>query len=647
METINTILGELTYADLDQWAGEKIRTRGKSYIKRVEGLHRTPNDELVAWVSGTEEYATLVHLDAAGEHEWFCTCPYDWGPCKHAVAVILVAAQQVKQKQDIPLLAEDDDLYLVLFGEQDDETGWEEELEDEPTTGKPKKKKGEKPKLRKLLDAKSREDLLDLLVTLAADYPQVERDLLEAEQLRNGRIDPLIRSLRKEIKNLASEPAWQSHWDDEGSIPDYSHVRQQFKTLLTAGHADALLDLGDELWREGTYQVGHSDDEGETAGAIGECLDIVLQALPQSSLSPSEQLLWVIDRLQEDEFSLLESGEKVLKDPIYTQVHWRKVTAVLEEQMAATGKSQSPDSTGTYRRKSLMNRLIQAYKQSGCPEKILPLLEREADACQNYAQLVEALLAAGNRKQARQWCIRGFARTMKDAPGIASSLQKKLRHMAEEEQQSDLVAAYRAHDFFNAASLETYKELRKAAEKVGAWPTIRDTALRFLETGHRPDLPGKGGEATDWPLPEPEVMWPLEKEQRGYQRFPNHETLIDIAIAEKRFDEVVALYQALKKTGRVGWHTDPKVAKAVAKTHPEMALGIWRGIVDGLIAQVKPKLYIEAGGYLRLMHKVYEANKCLGDWQGLLAELRRTHKAKRRLMEVLDTLSNTSKKIIG
>ena len=84
----------------------------------------------------------------------------------------------------------------------------------------------------------------------------------------------------------------------------------------------------------------------------------------------------------------------------------------------------------------------------------------------------------------------------------------------------------------------------------------------------------------------------------------------------------------------------------MAKTHPETALGIWRGIVDGLIAQVKPKLYIEAGGYLRLMHKVYEANKCLGDWQGLLAELRRTHKAKRRLMEVLDTLSNTSNKII-
>lgn len=647
MTTITTLLGELTYADLDQWAGEKIRTRGKSYIKQVDGLHRTPNDELVAWVSGTEEYATLVRLDAAGEHEWFCTCPYDWGPCKHAVAVILAAAQQVKQQQDLPLLTEDDDLYLVLFGEQDDETGWEEELEDEPASVEAKENKGKKTKLRKLLDAQSREELLDLLVALAADYPQVERDLLEAEQLRNGQIEPLIRSLRTEIKNLASEPSWQSRWDDQGSIPDYSHVLQQFKTLLAAGHADALLDLGDELWRAGTYQVGHSDDDGETAGAIGECLDIVLQALPQSSLPPSEQLLWVIDRLQEDEFSLLQSGERVLHDPAYTQVHWRKAAAVLEQWMAGKGRSQSPDSTGTYRRESLMNRLIQAYKQSGCPEKILPLLEREADACQNYAQLVEALLAAGHRQQARQWCLRGFARTMQEAPGRAANLQQKLRQMAEEEKQSDLAAAYRAQDFFNAASLATYQELRKAAEEAGAWPTVRDRALRFLDTGHRPDLPGKGGAATDWPLPEPEVMWPPEQGQRGYQRFPNHETLIDIAIAETRCDEVVALYQALKKTGQVGWHTAPKVARAVAQTHPEVALGIWRGIVDGLIAQVKPKLYIEAGGYLRRMHQVYEANQRLADWQGLLAELRRTHKAKRRLMEVLDTLADTSKKIIG
>ena len=98
---------------------------------------------------------------------------------------------------------------------------------------------------------------------------------------------------------------------------------------------------------------------------------------------------------------------------------------------------------------------------------------------------------------------------------------------------------------------------------------------------------------------------------------------------------------------RLGWFGGDKVAKAVAKSHPGVALEIWRGLVDGLIAQVKPKSYVEAGGYLRLMHKVYEAGNRQGEWLALLAELRRIHKAKRRLLEVLDALSGASKKIVG
>lgn len=88
MKTLNTLLSELSYGDLDQWAGEKINSRGKTYIKQVDGLCRTGQGELAAWVSGAEEYATLVRLDEEGDHDWFCTCPYDGSPCKHAVAVM-------------------------------------------------------------------------------------------------------------------------------------------------------------------------------------------------------------------------------------------------------------------------------------------------------------------------------------------------------------------------------------------------------------------------------------------------------------------------------------------------------------------------------------------------------------------------------
>lgn len=652
METISAILRELTYDDLDQWAGESIRVRGKSYIKQVEGLCRTPEKELVAWVSGSEEYATLVHLDRDGYHGWFCTCPYQGGgPCKHAVAVLLAAAEQVRQKKEIPLLHQDDDLNLNLFGAQEEAIASPEHQgrdgsEHDPGSPSGKKKKAGKGSVHKLLAGKSREELLELVVNLAGRYPEVERNLLEAEQLHSGRIDPLVRALRQEIKTLSSEPAWYDHWQHEGNVPDYSHVREQFKALLGKGHADAVLQLGEELRLKGTAQVEQSDDEGETGSAIADCLEVVLQAVPKSSLTPPQQLLWVIDRLLEDEFSLLESGETVLKNPVYTQEHWREVASVLENRLETDERLRSCSFSDTYQRKEVMNRLIQAYQQGGWQEKILPLLEREADMCKNYEQLVDALLTAGNRELARQWCIRGFIKTRDTIRGIAAGLLKKLREIAAVEKRFDLVAAYRAQEFFNRATLETYKELRKAAEKAGCWPIVRAGALRYLETGHRPDLPGKGGKATDWPLPEPEARWLGVKERRGLQPFPDRAVLIDIAILEKRFDDVVELYRAQQEKGRVGGHIEQTVAKAVSTSHPEIALGIWRSIAEGLIAQVKPSAYVEAGGYLRLMRKVYETAHRQSDWQALLADLRQKHKAKRRLLEVLDSLANTGKKIV-
>ena len=87
------------------------------------------------------------------------------------------------------------------------------------------------------------------------------------------------------------------------------------------------------------------------------------------------------------------------------------------------------------------------------------------------------------------------------------------------------------------------------------------------------------------------------------------------------------------------------VAHALANTHPDVALAIWKNIVDRLIAQVKPKAYEEAAVYLRLMKKVYTRDHRLEDWRELLEELRITHKAKRRLIGVLDTLSK--RKLVG
>ena len=79
----------LTWDDLENWAGSKIVSRGQSYQRNgyVKKLGKTSKGDLVAWVSGTEEYATKVSI-RDGELESICTCPY-WDDCKHAVAIVV------------------------------------------------------------------------------------------------------------------------------------------------------------------------------------------------------------------------------------------------------------------------------------------------------------------------------------------------------------------------------------------------------------------------------------------------------------------------------------------------------------------------------------------------------------------------------
>jgi uncharacterized Zn finger protein len=614
-------------------------------VKRVAQVFRTADDALVAWVTGSERYATFVRMQATGRFEHRCTCPYALGPCKHAVAVILAAAQDLKDSKPIPLLREDDELYEALGGESRGEEEAGDDWDAEPADSVDRRVDKRQPKFQDLLGKKSHGELLDLLVDLARRFPDVKRHIVEAEQLAAGRVDKLVRALKSEIQSLAAEPAWYDHWRGEGSLPDYSHIEEKLRALTDRGHADAVIQLGVELWRKGKVQVEQSNDEGETAMSIGACLQTVMAALPKSSLAPPEQLLWVIDRVLDDDYGLLDAAESFFKRQDYVGAHWRAVADALEARLKAVPPSTTGKFSDRYQRARLLDILLDAYRRAGWDDRIIPRLEDEADACQCYPRLVDALLGAGERERARHWCLRGHTRTVAEAPGIASALQERLRVIAQGERRYDLVATYRAQDFFDAASSVRYGELRKAAEKAKCWPVVRGAVLEFLETGRHPAPSGQKAGAGSWPLPAPEVEQRPAARRAAYQRFPDFTTLIDIAIAEERFDDVVDLYQRCRKSNRCGLETDKRVAQAVAATHPELALAIWQHTVDGLIAQTKPRAYEEAASYLRLMRHVYVQNERVDDWRRLLIRLRTEHKAKRRLMGVLDNLAN--KKLVG
>ncbi len=104
-------LEELTYNDLQDWAGTKILQRGDSYFKNgcVTNL-RITSKGLLACVSGTHRYITLVTLEGKGIEKYLssdCTCPYGTD-CKHAVATLLAYCQAIKEKKTVQVAKSND-----------------------------------------------------------------------------------------------------------------------------------------------------------------------------------------------------------------------------------------------------------------------------------------------------------------------------------------------------------------------------------------------------------------------------------------------------------------------------------------------------------------------------------------------------------
>lgn len=122
----------------------------------------------------------------------------------------------------------------------------------------------------------------------------------------------------------------------------------------------------------GNEQVEESHDEGETSSAIAECLEVVLRAVPLTSLTPPNQLLWVIDRKLCDEYSLLESCEKLLERAAYPATHWGEVALSLQARLTFMAKPASAGFSERYQRGKLVNMLLKAHERSGRREKIIP-----------------------------------------------------------------------------------------------------------------------------------------------------------------------------------------------------------------------------------------------------------------------------------
>jgi len=613
----------LTWADLEAWAGSKILSRGKSYHRqgRVKNLAKTTDGQLIAWVDGSERYATIVYFDGRNL-ESVCTCPY-WADCKHAVATMLEYLECAKSGTEIPPPKKNDPRLRILEEDLSKESYEEETMGGESKDGP----------LDEFLNKQNKKKLVEILNDLAARYPDVRSALMDRQALTGGAIKGMVDRIRSDIQDLTADPVYRHYWnDDSDDLPDYSRVEERLEALLKQGHGDEVLSLGKDLLVAGTEQVGMSHDDGGLSWDIGQCMEIAFKALSRSSLSTAEQMHWAVEAELMDEYNLCDEGLKSFWKNHRKKADWAVLAERLMEHLSEVKTKKGEDSRN-YRRERLTDWIVEALGKAGKTEKAVALCEKEAPVTASYVRLVRLLREAGRNEDAMKWIHKGIHATQKKWPGIASDLRRAFREMQEKDREWSRVAAIRAEDFFMELSLHTFKDLEKAAKKAKVWQEVRVFAMAYLESGRMLH------EKASWPLPETGLPKPIKRRK---EKFPLIDTLIDIAIAEKRPDDVLKWYDLRSKENRHGLmmgHRDDKIAEAIKGHYPERALGIWKGIAEGEIALTKVKAYQEAARTLQKIRKLFKDQGKGNEWERYASQLRQIHARKQRFVEILDSLS--------
>jgi uncharacterized Zn finger protein len=668
----------LSWDDLTEWAGSRSVDRGRAYQKqrRVHDLAISEDGWLLATVTGGSRYAVTVWYEPSPKRRGVicsrCTCPVGASSCKHAVAVVAEYLQRLSGGEKTPTANQNDDRWELLADETGDaDKGDADDLEldvdseddevDEEfyvrrhrhqVVSEKKARKATDEKIRRHIEAKNREELVALVWSLTERFPELREEFNDRIALGEGNVDRLVTETRKELRLVASEAGWRNSWTGEGQTPDYSRVKHRLERLLQLGHPDAVVRLGTEVMTLSNEQIGQSNDEGETAEAVGECLPVIFEAVVASTLTPVRKLLFAIDAHLRDDYGIVSDAADAVLKLTGEESAWSEVADVLAQRAKSPVKEDDPFSR-KYQHERIADWLIRALENAGRNDEILTVCEQEARFSGSYERLVQRLIEMKRYDEAQRWAAEGIEKTVAKLPGIASSLEKLLGEMAVQRRQWPIAAAHAALGFFTHPSCESFQQLLKAAAKARCKDSIRGIALNFLETGVSPlSSPGKasvkGAANAEWPLPIPDYLLPLLNNGSNFGRpaSSHFDVLIDMAIADHRHDDVLRWYDAMSAgqqyRGSMTWYGSggygDRVAAAVTESHPERSLAIYRQRVDDHLPHASASAYEAVAGYLRKMRRILKALHREAEWEGLLAAIRMRYKNRPKFMEILDKL---------
>ena len=638
-ERLKEKLLSMTWGGLREWSDPKSVERGKGYLNDVETPAVFADGSVVSEVHGSDDYFTKLAVDGRGELQGICTCPVG-RRCKHTVALALVAAKLLKDGGTIAeasrksvrwLTAEEELSYVPCKDASDIDEGIASREESD------QRKQNADPVASYVFDrddAGMRAIVSELLekVPEVRAFIQLKLDIEAEKRMAKNAKKPTIREIVHEARQAISAATadWYDPWARGGhdELPDYSSVLEYFKILDEQDAWKELMELGEKLKKRGNKQASESHDEGAISTQVSECMDVVVRSvMSKADMDALEKVKWEERLLEKDDYCILHDMKASWRTSLKaSKADWERVCAY---QLA---KYEKTDKTHPYYLETALNDVVAGLENTGRFDRAVTMMTDALDVCpQLYPRLAEMLLRHDRREEAAAICRNGLTKDDRKIPTY--ELRDLLHKMASETNDPKVIAAQALDDFLSCCHPLTYEKLRKACEELCSWKRVHDFILRHYETG------AKIEDEKDWPLAR------MELTAKDGSAFPQADILTDIALYEKRKDDVIKWYRKLTRDGLEfsdahGWGEDRNedVVAVIGEDEPGLALKFWQWRIADNRGRTDRHCYQKIGVALRKMRPLMERLGCCEEWQRLLSDLRTENKMRRNLVAILNEI---------
>jgi hypothetical protein len=445
-----------------------------------------------------------------------------------------------------------------------------------------------------------------LMAEAAADAELRERLLLrEAAQAA----DPAaVKRLRAAIDRAADSAGFVDYYEMAAYAGGISRAVEGIAALAPADPA-AAAQLAEHAIKRVERLIGHVDESDESLGIVLERLE---QLHREACLAARPDPVPLARRLfkaeMRSEYGAFSGAAEAYADVLgdgglaeyrrLAQAQWERVPAL------GPGEGDLDARIDRYRITGMMESLARA---SGDLADLVAVKSRDLSRPHDFLQIAELYRAAGDYESAMDWARRGLE-AFPEQPdrGLRLFLADEHHRRGEHDLAMDFVWTV----FAARPAFEGYRLVHEHASRCGAWPEWRERALASLRDMAAQLVGGKSPSG-----------WPHDS---------GRSELVRVFLWEEDAD---AAWREAQEGGCTGelWL---ELARAREADHPADSLRVYREQIDAALRTTGDRAYEAA---VKLLPRVRETMARLAeDFDAYLADLRTTHKRRRKLLEMLD-----------